>query len=259
MPPLDPTQLAAQEQFSRQSQRYATGHILENIADVAAALEFIPLGIPSKVLDVACGAGHTGLHLAALGHDVTLADLSQPMLDRTLEGAARKGVTVKTAQHPAETMPYADATFDLVTCRVAPHHFSSPASFVREVARVLKPGGHFLLIDGTIPDGNPDAGVWLNKLEKLRDPSHVRLLSPAEWSQLCADAGLFVKRSTIHLKEQPDVEWYFQTAATSPANRKAVLEMIDTATPDIVAAYKIAVNAGKISWWWPIATLIARK
>lgn len=259
MPTLDPTQLAAQEQFSRQSQRYATGHILENVADVVAALEFIPLNVPSKVLDVACGAGHTGLHLATLGHDVTLADLSQPMLDRTLEGAARKGVNVQTVQHPAEAMPYADATFDLVTCRVAPHHFSSPADFVREVARVLKPGGHFLLIDGTIPDENPEAGLWLNRLEKLRDPSHVRLLSPCEWREPCVDAGLAVERSAIHLKEQPDIEWYFQTAATSPDNRNAVLEMIRTAAPDIVAVYRIATNEGKISWWWPIATIIARK
>ncbi|HEY5895188.1 MAG TPA: methyltransferase domain-containing protein [Chthoniobacterales bacterium] len=259
MPTLDPTQLAAQEQFSRQSQRYATGHILENVQDVVAALEFIPLAVPSKMLDVACGAGHTGLHLAALGHDVTLADLSQPMLDRALEGAVRKGVTVRTVQHPAEAMPYADDTFDLATCRIAPHHFSSPASFVREVARVLKPGGRFLLIDGTIPDENPEAGAWLNKLEKLRDPSHARLLPPGEWCQLCKDAGLTVERSTIHLKEQPDIEWYFRTADTSPDNRNAVLEMIDAATPEIVAVYRITTNEGKISWWWPIATVIACK
>ena len=139
-PELDATQRAAQEQFSRQSERYAKGHILEAVEDVAEIISFVSIPAGARVLDVACGAGHTGLYLASLGHHVTCADLSSAMLERTRAAATARGLLVETGQHPAETMPYADRSFDLVTCRVAPHHFSSPAAFVSEVARVLRPG-----------------------------------------------------------------------------------------------------------------------
>src|SRR5579862_1655308 len=116
---LDEIQRAAQEQFGRQSRNYGKGHILENVGDVEEALRGIPLPPVAKVLDVATGAGHTGLYLAGLGHDVTLADIAAPMLDRVRETAEKRGLKIRTQQHAAEVFPYADAEFDLVTCRVA--------------------------------------------------------------------------------------------------------------------------------------------
>jgi len=62
------------------------------------------------------------------------------MLDRALEAAAKRGLTVQVREHPAEKIPYADESFDLVTCRVAAHHFSAPEQFVSESARVLNTG-----------------------------------------------------------------------------------------------------------------------
>ncbi len=258
-PELDPTQRAAQEQFSRQSRRYGKGHILEDVADVEEALAAFPLPAASRVLDVACGAGHTGLHLASRGHRVTCADLSPAMLERSREAAAARCLSIETRQHPAEAMPYGDASFDLVTCRVAPHHFSSPARFVAEAARVLAPSGWFLLIDGTVPDGDPAAGEWLNGVEKLRDPSHARLLAPAEWAQHCAAAGLRVERSWLRRKEQPDLEWYFETAATPPANREAVRALLASAPAAIRAAYELREAGGRITWQWPMLSLLAQK
>jgi ubiquinone/menaquinone biosynthesis C-methylase UbiE len=175
---LDPVQEAAQAQFARQSGSYGRGHILADVADVVDALEKIRLPARAKVLDVAAGAGHTGLHLASLGHEVTLADLAAPMLERVREVAAERGLTVETRQHPAEDFPYENGSFDLVTCRIAAHHFSSPDLFLRETARALRSGGWFLLIDGSVQDDQPEAEAWLHELEKLRDPSHHRLLPP---------------------------------------------------------------------------------
>src|SRR5258708_2242913 len=175
---LDAIQQAAQEQFARQSRNYGRAHILADVSDVIAALEKVTLPARARVLDVAAGAGHTGLHLASLGHHVTLSDLAEPMLQRVRESAAERGLTVEPRQHAAEELPYADASFDFVTSRIAPHHFSSPESFVRETARVLRPGGSFLLIDGSVPDDQEEAEEWLHQVEKHRDPSHHRLLSP---------------------------------------------------------------------------------
>ena len=101
------------------------------------------------------------------------------MLERAKEAAASRGFKVQTRQHAAEQFPYPDASFDLVTCRVAAHHFSSPENFIRETARVLKAGGHLLLIDGTVPDDEPEAETWLHAVEKLRDPSPLQRSSHA--------------------------------------------------------------------------------
>jgi ubiquinone/menaquinone biosynthesis C-methylase UbiE len=257
--PLDAIQQAAQDQFGRQSRNYGGTHILADISDVTAALREIALPPRARVLDLACGAGHAGLHLASLGHEVTLSDLAAPMLARARESAAARGLEVSTREHPAETIPDPAESYDLVTCRVAAHHFSSPALFINETARVLRPDGWLLLIDGSVPDEQPEAEAWLHALEKLRDPSHARFLTPRAWMQLCAAASLAVRRADLHSLKQPDLEWYFEAAATPAANRARVRELIATASPAIRGAFRLGEEEGKTIWWWPRLTLLAQK
>lgn len=256
---LDKVQQAAQEQFARQSHRYGQGHILENVDDVRSALRIISLPAKARVLDVATGGGHTGLLLASLGHEVTLADIAQPMLERAAKTAAERGLTVETRQHAAEQLPYPDAQFDLVTCRVAAHHFSSPGDFIREAARVLKRGGWFMLIDGSVEDDEAEAEAWLHAVEKLRDPSHHRLLTPRAWSKLCAASGLAVQEAELTPFKQPDLNWYFETAATPPENRKKVLELIANVPDSARKLFRLGKENGKIIWWWQRLTLVAAK
>lgn len=257
--PLDTIQATAADQFSRQSQRYGKSHILTDVSDVQAALRDVHLAPASKVLDIACGAGHTGLLLAEMGHHVTLADISPAMLERVQEAAAQRKLSVETRCHAAEEFPYPARSFDLVTCRVAAHHFSNVPRFVAEVARVLKPGGAFLLIDGSVEDNQPEAEAWLHQVEKLRDPSHVRFLSPARWETLCGEAGLTVESSKLVPMKQPDLEWYFETAATPPENRDLVRALVANAPDSARTLLRLCKENGKIVWWWQIVTLLARR
>jgi ubiquinone/menaquinone biosynthesis C-methylase UbiE len=257
-PDLDPIQQKSQAQFDRQSQRYAKGHILSDVSDVVAALAHVPAR-SGRALDVATGAGFTGLYLAEQGWQVTLADLSGAMLARASEGARERGLSVETRQHAAEALPYADGAFDLVTCRVAAHHFSDVVSFVRESARVLAPGGYFLLIDGTVADDEPVARAWLHQVEIHRDPSHQRLVTPREWRSHCEAAGLTVISCEVFPFKQPNLNWYFETAATSPENRAAVHELIRTAPAEAKELFKLTEEDGKIVWWWQRLSLVARK
>jgi ubiquinone/menaquinone biosynthesis C-methylase UbiE len=256
---MDPIQHAAQEQFQRQSHRYARGHILENTQDVAAALDGLDLPPGAEALDIATGAGHTAFFLARAGLRVTASDLTPAMLLRVQEGATERGLAIQTRQHSAEALPYPDESFLLVTCRVAPHHFSSPEDFVRESARVLRRGGWFLVIDGTVPDDFPAAEEWLHEVEKLRDPSHNRLIPPREWHILCERNGLIVQKLEVTFRKQPDLEWYFDTAATPPDNREKVRTLVATVHGRIREHYRVAEEDGKIVWWWPTLTLLAQK
>jgi ubiquinone/menaquinone biosynthesis C-methylase UbiE len=256
---LDAAQTASAEQFNRQSDRYGKSHILADTSDVTEALAGIGPPAGGRSLDVATGGGHTALCTARMGWRVTAGDVSDRMLENAKRLLADEGLELETLLFPAEAIPFPDATFDLVTVRVAPHHFSSPQRFVAEAARVLRPGGHFLLIDGCVPDGDRESEEWLHRVEKWRDPSHGRFLPRSEWEALVLKSGLEIKSSTLHPKKQPDLHWYFETAATTPENRIQVLDAIQSASVAVRKALRLEDDDGKIVWWWPMLRLLAHK
>lgn len=256
---LDAVQKAARDQFEKQSDRYGKSHILANTDDVAAGLSGLDFAPGARALDVATGGGHTAVYLAGMGFDVTASDLSAAMLENTRQLGLERGFSITTSLNEAERFSQPDASFDLVTCRVAAHHFSDREAFLEESRRVLRTGGHFLLIDGSVPDDEQEAANWIHQVEKLRDPSHGRFLSPAEWSALCGRHGLRVLRCETTPLKQPDLEWYFQTAGTPPEKREEVRGLVQTAPEAARRVFRISEDEGKTIWWWPRLTLRAAK
>ena len=256
---FDAAQRASAAQFDRQSDRYGKTHILADSSDVNEALSGVAPRPGGRALDVATGGGHTALRVARLGWTVTAGDVSARMLENAKKLLGEAGFGLETRLFAAEEIPFDSGTFDLVTVRVAPHHFSSPEKFVAEVARVLAPGGHFLVIDGTVPDGDPETEEWIHWIEKWRDPSHGRFLSRSSWEKLVTGSGLQIVSSELHEKKQPDLNWYFDIAATPIEARIRVLDSVHAASPKVRHALKLADEGGKIVWWWPMLRLLAQK
>jgi ubiquinone/menaquinone biosynthesis C-methylase UbiE len=153
-----------------------------------------------RVLDVATGAGHTALALAPHVARVMATDITEAMLAETRKLAAARGLAnVEAARADALALPFERASFELVTCRLAAHHFTDPGAFIAEAWRVLRPGGTIALVDNVSPDGHTDPGAATvslretadvyNAFETLRDPGHARCLSIGEWVSLLEAAG----------------------------------------------------------------------
>jgi ubiquinone/menaquinone biosynthesis C-methylase UbiE len=149
---------------------------------------------------MATGGGHTALAFAPHVAEVVATDVTPEMLTAAKKFIRGKSITnVSFREADACALPFAGAEFDLVTCRIAPHHFPDCAAFVRETARVLKPSGVAVLIDNVAPD-NLIAAKHLNAFEKLRDPSHHWAYTQADWLDFFAAAGLRVTHSEIFRK-----------------------------------------------------------
>jgi len=178
-----------QQKFGAAAADYAASAVHAKGESLARLVELVSPRPHWRVLDVATGAGHTALAFAPhVGH-VIASDITDEMLAEAAKLALKRGLAnVETAHADAARLPFPDGSFDLVTCRLAAHHFPDPAAFVAQSWRVLKPGGVFALVDNVSPDEDDTATVY-NAYEKLRDPSHGRCLSLAEWSALLMSTG----------------------------------------------------------------------
>jgi ubiquinone/menaquinone biosynthesis C-methylase UbiE len=178
------------QQFGSQASAYLTSAVHAQGKDLVALADMIDDNAQARVLDLGCGAGHVSFHAAPRAGEVVAYDLSSDMLAVVAKAAADRGLkNVSTREGVAEELPFADASFDYVLSRYSVHHWRDFPMAMREVRRVLKPGGGFGVVDGISP-GVPLFDTYLQSLELLRDPSHVRNYSIAEWTAALAVAGL---------------------------------------------------------------------
>lgn len=220
----------ARFQFGPAADAYATSDIHARGESLALLVELIQPEPGWQALDVAAGAGHTALAFAPHVARVVAADLTDAMLAKTAELAAARGrANVETRLADAEALPFEAATFDLVTCRLAMHHFPQPRQALAEFARVLRPGGVLGLTDNvTVPDKQP-AGYY-NAIEMLRDPSHHWVYPLARLQTMVEDAGFRVEAVRQLSKELEFHAWADRQAVSDEVKAK-LLDMM-RAMPD---------------------------
>ncbi|MDR3640302.1 MAG: class I SAM-dependent methyltransferase [Humidesulfovibrio sp.] len=207
------------------SSTHATGVDLERLTELARGL-----GQP-VALDLGSGPGHAAYALAQGGALVTASDLSAEMLAVVAQEAERRGLaSLQTRQGAAERLPFPEASFDLVVTRYSAHHWVYVPAALREVRRVLKPGGTLVIVDAVAPEA-PVADTLLQTLELLRDPSHVRHYRLTEWAALLEAAGFAAPKSDVWTLPLEFASWVARME-TSELRAKAVRDVLAKAAEE---------------------------
>ena len=246
---------SVRRQFGASAADYAHSAVHVRGPDLDAMLAAAALRGDEDVLDIGCGAGHTALAFATRCGRVEALDLTEPMLVQARRLARERGIeNVSFRLGDAEAMPYPNASFDRVTARQCTHHFPDPGRALDEIARVLRTGGVFLLVDSIAPE-TPILDTFLNTIERLRDPSHVRDHSISQWLSMLEARGLeAIHRETWWLLL--DFEDWVQRMRTRKSAVAEIRQLFATAPDPVRAGLRIAPDG---SHWSIPAALIEAK
>jgi len=157
-------------------------------------------------------------------------DLTPAMLSHASQLAEQRGLSnIEFQEGDAEALPFPDDHFDIITCRISAHHFSSPFLFLAESWRVLVKGGSFLLADTCSPDGL--VAPWQNEVEVLRDPSHVRNFTPSQWQEAMQKAVFTISEFSTDYRSQLEFGDWVRRAGCSPEAISHLLQRFEQAPP----------------------------
>lgn len=217
--------------YSRFADGYVTSETHARGSDLDRLLAIAQPQPQWQALDIATGGGHTALKFAPHVAHVIASDLTPRMLDRAqrfiIEERGIDNVSFELAD--AENLPFESDRFDLVTCRIAPHHFPDAQRFTRECARVLKPAGIFMLQDQTLPR-DPAGARFVDAFERLRDPSHNRAFDEGEWLLMLERAGFKIEHSEQYLKRHDFIPWA-RRQGNDKATIASLIQMLREAPP----------------------------
>ncbi|HEY3342329.1 MAG TPA: methyltransferase domain-containing protein [Anaerolineae bacterium] len=249
---------SVQIQFGTQAENYARSAVFASSASLTEMVNLVRPQQTWEVLDVATGGGHCAFAFAPLVKHVIATDITEPMLRAAERVARERGLgNISFEQADAESLNYPDGRFDLVTCRIAAHHFSDAGQAIREMARVCKPGGLVAVIDGIAPSERAAADE-INAWEIARDPSHVALLTINGWSSLFCAANLDHVHINKHLMEL-DFDDHMRRAGVNEQTAEQLRTRLLKGSPAMHDWLKPRQKDGRLIFDWPLIVMIGRK
>ncbi len=209
------------EFFTEHAEGYTKSESHARGSDLGKLLELLSGRKYRKALDIATGPGFTAMAIASVSEEVIALDPTPAMLQEARKNAESSPEFHKISfvEGLAEDTGFPDGTFDLVTCRRAAHHFPDKPAFLREVRRILRENGVFVLVDMLSPDEDSDNMV--DYMERLRDHSHVHAASRKEWISLMEDAGFRIVEAITEIEKRPFEKWLFPVETDSLDGKKS--------------------------------------
>ncbi|MCY3798313.1 MAG: class I SAM-dependent methyltransferase [Chloroflexi bacterium] len=236
-PSLDLKQ-QVQQQFADVASNYRKSKVHAAGIDLDRMVQLSSLGQTSRVLDAGCGAGHTALAFAAHADLVIACDFTPPMLEQVGLLAIERGLSnVRPQLADVERLPFANDSFDLVVTRYSAHHWGQPERALAEFRRLLKADGA-LLISDIMAREDYAQDTFLQAIELLRDPSHVRDYRISEWFTMLANAGFAPEvRLTFDLTLRFDA--WTRRMATPRQHADMIKTIFNEAPADIRRAFRL--------------------
>lgn len=234
-----------QEQFGKSAESYVTSTWHATGKDLMKLVELAELQGNERVLDIATGGGHVANALAPSVKNVVAYDLTAEILQAAktfIESNGNKNV--EFVQGDAEKLSFKGAEFDVITCRIAAHHFPNLQLFVKECFRTLKKGGQFLLIDNVAPERD-DFDTFYNKVEKDRDYSHYRAWKKSEWLRILEEIGFEIDETRRFTKTFVFEDWT-NRMKLSEEKKKELSSYMLQASSEYHEKFRIKEEDGKV-------------
>jgi ubiquinone/menaquinone biosynthesis C-methylase UbiE len=225
-------------QFGGRAAAYVTSAVHAQGEDLRDLAALVAGCAGARVLDLGCGGGHAAFAVAPHVAGVVAYDLSPEMLEAVAAEAAARGLAnVTTRQGPAETLPFDAASFDVVMTRFSAHHWADMPAGIAEARRVVKPGGKAVFIDIIAPP-EPALDTFLQSVELLRDASHVRDYTPAQWTQVLETTGFHITR-TVKRRLRMEFASWIARMQTPPVRRDAIRSLQDGASAQVAQCFEL--------------------
>lgn len=209
-----------------------------------------------RCVDLGTGTGHTAARLLAEGvREVVAVDPSEGMLAAAERSYGHlPGLELVQASGDATGLP--SGAYDLVTARHTLHHHPDPTATLREAARLLRPGGRFVMVDEITPDARVD--TWLDAVERARDATHVRAYTLPEWRAMLAAAGLRWVVGDGETRYRMEVHDWIDRMALPPAGAAEVRRLFRVAGPLERELFDIEYESGEaVRFALPMALILA--
>ncbi len=241
----DNTKANVQAQFGKNARNYVTSNTHAKGQDLQKLLEISQVKGIEKCLDIATGGGHVANALAPVVKEVAALDLTTEILHAAKGFIDSNGHTnVMFVQGDAERLPFDDSSFDVVTCRIAAHHFPNVFAFINEAFRVVKAEGTLLFIDNVAPERD-DFDSFYNKIEKDRDPSHYRAWKKSEWYKMIEDAGFEIEES-YRFRKHFQFNIWCQMMNLEPKKKEILAEYMINSSYELHDKFRLKINDGKV-------------
>jgi SAM-dependent methyltransferase len=199
--------------FDGQAEQFERAPVQSDPAALSRLVAFAGFAQGARLLDAGCGPGLVAEAFLSAGCRIHGVDLSKEMVLRAERRCLRFGAQAKFEVGAVESLEA--GPFDGAVSRFVVHHATEPLAFLRAQLARVRPGGRVVVCDHT-SDPDPGPSAWHNEVERARDGTHARTLSPGELLDLCARAGLVRLRVAEEPYQLDFDEWYDRGTPTLP-------------------------------------------